>query len=95
MFAIAKEGDEKSATGKAFPLFPSTPNAIKKYLPGSIKPERAIWLSLHLFDPLPAYCNDQPARLTLLAVGLYNSTKSLLKGAPVFPPPPYTWLMTT
>src|SRR5947199_1482489 len=45
--------------------------------------------------PAEAYCTDHPARLTGLEVGLKSSMKSFLKVAPAFPPPPYTWLMTT
>ena len=42
-----------------------------------------------------AYCSDQPAKLTALVPVLRSSTKSALNGAPLLPPPPYTWLMTT
>src|SRR5262249_6066603 len=35
----------------------------------------------------------QPASDTLLAPRLYSSMKSFAYGAPVLPPPPYTWLI--
>jgi hypothetical protein len=35
-----------------------------------------------------AYCTDQPARLTALALLLYSSMKSLANEAPELPPPP-------
>src|SRR5262249_10928607 len=47
--------------------------------------------------PVPvalAYCTDQPATDAGPVPRLYSSTKSLVYGAPVFPPPPYTWLIT-
>src|SRR5437762_1597198 len=44
--------------------------------------------------PAEAYCTVQPATLTVAVPRLYSSTKSLVYGAPVLPPPPYTWLTT-
>ena len=41
-----------------------------------------------------AYCTDQPVRLTLELPRLKISIKSFRKGAPEFPPPPKTWLIT-
>src|SRR5215216_1258763 len=41
-----------------------------------------------------AYCTDQPLKLTLVLPRLKISMKSFRKGAPEFPPPPNTWLMT-
>src|SRR5690242_15894765 len=41
------------------------------------------------------YWTDQPARLTTDGPALCSSMKSFLYVAPEFPPPPYTWLMTT
>src|SRR3954468_12661843 len=41
------------------------------------------------------YCTDQPSSDTGLLVVLNNSMKSFFSGAPLLPPPPYTWLMTT
>jgi hypothetical protein len=48
--------------------------------------------------PVPvalAYWIDQPERETVVELRLKSSTKSLEYGAPVLPPPPYTWLTTT
>src|SRR5919201_7060027 len=46
-------------------------------------------------DPVAdAYCTDHPFTDTAEEVGLKISMKSLLQVAPLFPPPPYTWLMT-
>ena len=42
-----------------------------------------------------AYWTLHPATLTGCAVRLNSSMKSFLIGAPLLPPPPYTWLMTT
>ena len=41
-----------------------------------------------------AYCTDQPLRLTGVSLALKISMKSFRKGAPEFPPPPKTWLIT-
>ena len=41
-----------------------------------------------------AYCTDQPLRLTGEWPALKISMKSLRNGAPEFPPPPKTWLIT-
>ena len=41
-----------------------------------------------------AYCTDQPLRLTGVPPALKISMKSLRNGAPEFPPPPKTWLIT-
>lgn len=40
-----------------------------------------------------AYCTDQPVAKTVVLPRLNNSMKSFLNVAPLFPPPPYTWLM--
>jgi hypothetical protein len=42
-----------------------------------------------------AYCTDQPVRSTFVDPRLYSSMKSFVYVAPLFPPPPYTWLRTT
>jgi len=42
-----------------------------------------------------AYCTDHPLRLTDVLPALKISMKSLRNGAPEFPPPPKTWLITT
>ena len=42
-----------------------------------------------------AYCTDQPFKLTATLPRLKSSMKSFLNVAPEFPPPPYTWLITT
>jgi hypothetical protein len=42
-----------------------------------------------------AYCTLHPATVTGAAVELNSSTKSFLYVAPEFPPPPYTWEITT
>ena len=49
----------------------------------------------HEEPPAEAYCTVQPARLTVAVPPLNSSTKSLAYGAPLLPPPPYTWLTTT
>src|ERR1700712_394600 len=51
-------------------------------------------VAVHAPDVAEPYCTDQPARLTGCAVGLNSSMKSLVRVAPVLPPPPYAWLMT-
>ena len=40
------------------------------------------------------YCTDQPVTFTAVAPRLNSSMKSFLRVAPLFPPPPYTWLIT-
>src|SRR5881394_1477841 len=40
------------------------------------------------------YCTDQPVTSTEVPPRLNNSMKSFLNVAPLFPPPPYTWLIT-
>src|SRR5438128_6004009 len=42
-----------------------------------------------------AYWTVQPVRSTEVEPRLKSSTKSFLRGAPLFPPPPKTWLTTT
>ncbi len=42
-----------------------------------------------------AYCTLQPSRLTAVAPLLRSSMKSFFSVAPLLPPPPYTWLITT
>jgi hypothetical protein len=41
-----------------------------------------------------AYCTDQPLKLIVELPELKISIKSFRKGAPEFPPPPKTWLIT-
>src|SRR5258706_9756245 len=56
-------------------------------------PARVVaWLKL---PAALAYCTDQPVTSTGRLPRLWSSTKSFLKEAPAFPPPPYTWLITT
>jgi len=43
----------------------------------------------------PLYCTDQFVRFTTLVPRLKSSMKSFRSGASAFPPPPYTWLITT
>jgi hypothetical protein len=48
--------------------------------------------------PVPvalAYCTDMPVSDTAVVPRLNSSMKSFWYGAPVFPPPPKTWLITT
>src|SRR5680860_1244556 len=48
-----------------------------------------------LLPVLLAYCTDQPVTSTATSPALCSSTKSLVRVAPEFPPPPYTSLITT
>src|SRR6266480_3112339 len=48
-----------------------------------------------LLPAADAYCTLQPVRSMAAAPLLASSMKSLVRVAPEFPPPPYTWLMTT
>ena len=41
-----------------------------------------------------AYCTDRPPSERGVSPPLNTSMKSALNGAPVLPPPPYTWLTT-
>lgn len=50
-------------------------------------------VTLHEVPVLDAYCTEYPLRSTVVDPALNNSIKSCVYVAPLFPPPPYTWLM--
>ncbi|HEY3262243.1 MAG TPA: hypothetical protein VGJ95_18590 [Pseudonocardiaceae bacterium] len=85
-----------SGVGSGTPLAPPA-SCTSRYWPGCrVMAGSAVGLFAAKL-PVPvalAYCTDQPATDAGLAPRLYNSTKSLVYGAPVLPPPPYTWLIT-
>src|SRR5687768_17185312 len=66
---------------------------MRKYCPGNNVTDVS-GVTDHVEAVALAYCTDQPLRLTLTIPRLKISMKSFRKGAPAFPPPPNTWLMT-
>src|SRR6476619_64679 len=59
-------------TGRVEPLAPPDASCTRKYSPGAIVPPSGCLL-VQLVPAADAYCNDQPARLNAIPVGLYNS----------------------
>src|SRR5262249_8228980 len=85
-----------SGAGSGTPLTPPA-SCTSRYWPGCNVIDGSTVTPLAAKLPVPvalAYCTDQPATDAGSAPRLYSSTKSLVYGAPVFPPPPNTWLIT-
>src|SRR6185312_12878094 len=55
----------------------------------------AIGVTVQLLPAAEAYCTDHPLILTAVDPAFSSSTKSFFHVAPLLPPPPYTWLITT
>src|SRR5262245_16373090 len=59
-------------TGNGAPFAPPDASWTRKYSPGAIVPPSGCLL-VQLVPAADAYCNDQPARLNEMPVGLYSS----------------------
>src|SRR5690349_22022625 len=62
-----------AVTGNGEPFAPLDASCTRKYSPGAIVPPSGCLL-VQLVLAAEAYCNDQPARLNEMPVGLYSST---------------------
>ena len=83
-----------SGVGNAEPIAPPAICTKKCPLAG-IVPLNVVLLEPHVVPVAEVYWIDHEVMVTGLPELLYNSTKSFKKGAPLFPPPPYTSLITT
>src|SRR6266542_4689964 len=61
-------------------------------MPGGSVPDSAV--TSQVVPDAEAYCTLHADSVTLPPPRLYSSMKSFAYGAPVLPPPPYTWLIT-
>jgi hypothetical protein len=84
-------GSVTSGAGSAAPVAPPAPCTSRRPPGARLPVSSVIWELVPPKLPVPvalAYCSDQPVSETELEPRLKSSTKSLLYGAPLFPPPP-------
>ena len=93
-------GSATSGVGSGLPTAAFVASCTRKYWPGCNVTSGSSVSCVALTPRLPvpvalAYCTDQPFSDTGVVPRLNSSTKSCVNVAPVLPPPPYTWLITT